>query len=303
MVGNNSFNVSNGTQVGSTARFKKRSGGFTLLEVLIALAVGLIAIGAAYSVYDAQLKAHRNRKLSLELQQNLRAALMFVEQEIRIAGFDPEGSGHFGIVDVRRYELEGTGTDDAGQPALFYTVDHDENGELDARNHDRNKEHCSFRIRHDPAIGRRYLSWDNGAGRHPVSETIHQIGFAYGVDADEDGRLDTWNGGTHLVWAVDSDNDNRLDTHLDANGDGVIDPSDDTNGDGRIDPADGGAIDPPLSVDRIRAIRVWLLARSRTPVPGRYDANRLVVGDRISAPVDGRFMRKVIEADVIARNL
>jgi len=303
MAGVSAFKLLSGRRDGVSRRIRKRSGGFTLLEVLIALAVGLIAIGAAYSVYDSQVKAHRSRKLALELQQNLRAALMFVEQEIRIAGFDPEGSGHFGIVDVRRYELEGTGTDPAGQPALFYTVDHDENGELDGRNHHRNKEHCSFRIRHDPAIGRRYLSWDNGAGRHPLSETIHQIAFAYGVDSDEDGRLDTWNGGPHLIWAVDSDNDNRLDTHLDANGDGVIDPSDDINGDGRIDPADGGAIDPPVSVDRIKSIRVWLLARSSMPVPGRYDANRLVVGDRISTPVDGHFMRKVIEADIIARNL
>ena len=265
--------------------------GFTLLEVLIALVVGVAAVGAAYSVYTSQVRAHRNRVLSLELQQNLRAALVFVEQEIRIAGFDPEGSGRFGIVDVRRYDLKGTGVNPAGQPALFYPVDHDENGELDGRNHNRNKEHCSLRIRQDDGIGRRYLSWDNGAGRHPLSENIHLIGFAYGVDVDRDGRPDTWNGGPHPIWAVDSDNDNLLDAHID------------TNGDGRIDQADAAVIDPPIPLDAIKSVRVWLLAKSTIQLKDHFGSRSYVVGDRVIAPLEDRFLRRVFEATIDARNL
>ncbi len=277
--------------------------GFTLLEVLIALTVGIIAIGSVYSVYVSQMKASRNSRLRLELQQNLRGALVIIAQEIRSAGFDPEDSGRFGLVDVRRYDLVGTGPDPGGQPALFYTVDLDENGDLDGRNRNRNKEHCSFRIRQDNKIGRRYLSWDNGGGRLPLSENVCALGLAYGVDADMDGWMDSWGGGSHAVWAVDSDNDNMLDLHLDSNDDGIIDANDDTNQDGRIGQEDGGVIDPAIPLDRIRAVRVWLLAKSTSKVEGHFDRSPHVVGDRVIKAANDGYMRKVLETIIDARNL
>ena len=278
-------------------------GGFSLLELMIALSVGIITIGSIYSVYVSQMKAGSNNRIRVELQQNLRGALVVLSQEIRSAGFDPEDSGRFGIVDVRRYELEGTGSDPAGQPALFYTVDMDENGDLDGRNRKRNREHCSFRIRHDRNIGRRYLAWDNGGGRQPLSENISVMGFAYGVDADQDGRIDTWGGGPHAVWAVDSDNDNLLDLHIDSNNDGTIDEKDDTDQDGRIGPGDGGVIDPPIPLDRIRTVRVWLLAKSSFQVEGHVDSVSYIVGDRVIGPAKDGFIRRVSEAIIDARNL
>ncbi len=277
--------------------------GFTLLEVLIALTVGIVAIGSVYSVYVSQMKASRNNGLRLELQQNLRGALVIIAQEIRYAGFDPEDSGRFGLVDVRRYGLVGTGLDPEGQPALFYTVDLDENGDLDERNRNRNREHCNFRIRQDNNIGRRYLAWDNGGGRQPLSENVCALGLAYGVDADMDGRLDSWGSGPHAVWAVDSDNDNMLDLHIDSNNDGIIDVRDDANKDGRIGPEDGGVIDPAIPLDRIRAVRVWLLAKSAFQVEGHFDRSPHVVGDQVIRPVNDGYMRRVLETIVDARNM
>ena len=282
---------------------ENRAGGFSLLELMMALSVGIITIGSIYSVYVAQMKAGSNNRIRVELQQNLRGALVVLSQEIRSAGFDPEDSGRFGVVDVRRYDLEGTGSNPAGQPAFFYTVDMDENGDLDGRNRHRNREHCSFRIRHDLNMGRRYLAWDNGGGRQPLSENISVMGFAYGVDVDRDGRIDTWNGGPHSIWAVDSDNDNLLDLHIDSNNDGIIDENDDVDQDGRIGPGDGGVIDPPIPLDRIRAVRVWLLAKSSFQVEGYVDNSSYVVGDRVLGPANDGFMRRVSEAIIDARNL
>lgn len=286
---------------------KKRSRfgapGFTLVELMIALVVGLVAMGAVYTVYAVHQKEYRNQQIRLSVQQDLRGALVILEDQMRLAGYDPEDSGRFGITDVRRYHLVETRDDPDGQPAIFYTLDLDESGDPDPRNNYRNKEHCNFRIRDDKSTGRRYLAWDNGAGRNPLAENIQALGLAYGVDLDGDGRLDTWAAGPHPIWAVDTDNDNRLDTHLDTDNNGVIDENDDANGDLQITAGDGGAIDPPLPVTSIRAVRVWLLAMSPRRLQGHGDQSTYVVGDRIVKASGDGFVRRLAQTTIIGRNL
>jgi type IV pilus assembly protein PilW len=287
--------------------------GFTLVELMIALVVGIIAIGVVYTVYSVQQREYRNQQLRQALQQNLRGAVVIMEQQIRMAGYDPEDSGRFGIADVRRYDLATTDADPGGQPALFFTVDVDENGAPeeggiagkypDGSNRYRNREHCNFRMRDDENTERRYLAWDNGGGRKTLAENIQAMGLAYGVDGDDDGRIDTWAGGDFSIWAVDSDNDNRLDTHLDTDNNGVIDERDDTNGDKRITAEDGGKIDPPIGVEHIRAVRVWLLAVSAHPVQGHVDPHPYVVGDRIYQDSGDHLVRRMAQTTIVCRNL
>jgi type IV pilus assembly protein PilW len=277
--------------------------GLTLVELMVALLVGIFVIASVYSVHATMQREYRSQQLRVSMLQNLRGALIILEQQIRMAGFDPEGSGRFGIIDVRRYALAGTLPDPEGQPALFFTMDLDEDGFPDSRNNYRNREFANFRIREDKNIQRRYLAWDNGSGRHPVAENIHFIAFAYGIDADGDGRRDTWGNGPFLIWAVDTNNDNRLDTHLDVNNDGVIDERDDTDGDGRITAADGGALNPPITLDRVRAVRVWLLAVSAHPLKGHADHRVYVVGDQIIPANGDGFVRRLVETVIGCRNL
>ncbi len=276
--------------------------GFTLLELLVAMVVALVLIGATYSLYTVQQREFGNQKLMLATRQNLRGAMMFLEQEIRLAGYDPGDTGRFGIIDVRRYDLvKSNQLDMSGQPALQYTCDMDENGALDNRK--RNKEHRKFRISDVHNNGRICLSWDNGSGRRPLAENIQALGFAYAVDMDRDNRLDTWRGGSHLIWAVDSDNDNLLDTNIDANNDGMIDKKDDTNGDDMITWADGGQLNPQIPLDRIQAVQVWLLAVTDHPLQGHSDNQSYLVGDRISVAEKDGCMRQVLVTTIECRNL
>jgi type IV pilus assembly protein PilW len=277
--------------------------GFTLVEMLIAMAVGLTALSVMVSVYTVQQAFYSRQQSILHAQQNIRSALVILEQQIRLAGFDPEGTGRFAITDVRRYDTVGTQPSLQGQPALFYTADMDENGALDSRNHYRNRENLNFRIRDDQNTGRRYLAFDMGGGRQPVAENIQSLGLAYAVDVDGDGSPDTWDGGAHLIWAVDTDNDNRLDTHLDTNDDGAIDASDDRDGDLKITPADGGQLNPPIAVARICAVRIWLLATAESPNRNAVARSAYVVGDRIVAGSGDRSSRLLLESIVQCRNL
>jgi type IV pilus assembly protein PilW len=278
--------------------------GITLLELLVAMVVALIAIGAIYDVYAVQVRNHRSQKVTRIIQQNLRAALTILQQEIRKAGYDPHDSRRFGIVDIRRYDLvSGSRLNSNGQPSLSYTCDIDENGRLDPRNGGRNREHSSFKVADVHNNGRISLTYDNGGGRRPVAKDIHAMGLAYGVDVDGDDVLDTWKQGLHPIWAVDSDNDNRLDTHLDVNDDGRINTDDDTDGDGRITARDGAPIEPAVDLDRIKAVQVWLFAQSAQPVRGHYDNRIYIVADRIiPAASDGRVCG-VLSTIIACRNL
>ena len=278
--------------------------GFTLVELLIAMTFSTVILIAAISVYLIQQRQYGNQQLILEARQNLRCGLVVMEQEIRMVGYDPEDSGLFGIVDVRRYDVEvASKLSIKGQPVLFYTYDKDENGGLDARARGRNREHPKFRISDLHKDGHIRLTWDNGAGRLPIAENIVAMGLAYAVDADGDGRLDTRNRGMAPIWAVDTDNDNLLDTDLDTNGDGIINTADDGNGDGTIDWSDGGKLDPQIPLKHIRAVRVWLLGATSRPLKRRPDPRDLVVGDRIMPANSDGFRRLVLQSSIMCRNL
>lgn len=277
--------------------------GFSFVELLIAMVVGLIAIGAIYSVYVCQLRIHSQQKIKITLQQNLRSAMIILEQEIRMAGYDPENTGVFGIVDVRRYDLAGTGLEKNGSPALFYTLDEDENGQLEGGKMGRNKEHCNFRIRDDDRINRRYLAWDRGMGRMPLAENIQAVGFAYAVDVNGDGALDRYNDGDEIIWAVASGGKNALDAHIDTNGDGKIDGSDDQDGDGRITALDGCPLDPPLPIQHIKAVRIWLLAQSNVRLKNYSDNSVYVAGDQLYPAANDGYVRKLMETVIHCRNL
>jgi type IV pilus assembly protein PilW len=70
-------------------RFGKRDGGFSLIELLIAMAVGLIALGAMYGVFNMHRKALDIQEQIAEMQQSARAAMEFMSREIRMAGYNP----------------------------------------------------------------------------------------------------------------------------------------------------------------------------------------------------------------------
>jgi len=290
--------------------------GFTIVELMIALVVAMVAIAAVYSVYTVQQRHFRNQQLILTAQQNLRGAIMVLEQELRMVGYDPEDSGGFGLVDVRRYDPVNTWElNPDGQPVLFYTCDVNEDGFLDDNTDGngnnnlvgstkiRNKEHPRIRISDIHNDGHICLTFDIGSGRCPLAKNIQAIGFAYAVDVDGDGYPDRGFGSAHLIWAVDSDNDNLLDTNIDTNGDGLINEEDDANGDNKIDIADGGALDSQVPLNRVKAVRVWVLAATLRPLRANSDNRTQVVGDRLIRPAADGLKRFVLVSSVQCRNL
>lgn len=71
--------------------------GFTIIELMVAMVVSLLAMAAIYSTFLAQHRSYQVQEETAEMQQNIRAAMFYMQREIRMAGSDPFNVGGFGI--------------------------------------------------------------------------------------------------------------------------------------------------------------------------------------------------------------
>lgn len=75
-----------------------RLAGFTLVELMITLAISTLIVAAIYAAYRTQRDVYEAQVQVTEIQQNLRAATGQMVREIRLAGFDPECEGEYKIL-------------------------------------------------------------------------------------------------------------------------------------------------------------------------------------------------------------
>lgn len=266
-------------------------GGFTLVELLVAMAITGIVMASVYYTYYSQQKSYVTQEQIVAMQQNLRAAIFDMGREIRMAGCDPKVSGNFGITDIRLKDIDDN-LDVNGNSSLEFTIDRDESGgAVGSGNETVYYCICDCPVT-DPDgktdLARRYGS----GGRQLLAENIEALGFAYAFDNNGDGQMDTTGAG-NTIWAIDSDNDNDLDVNLDTNDDGIIDIND--------NPA-GAALASDVNRTRIRAIRIWLLARTELEDRGFRDARTYVIANQRITPNDS-FRRRLLTTSVKCRNM
>ncbi|MGA8180099.1 MAG: prepilin-type N-terminal cleavage/methylation domain-containing protein [Desulfobacterales bacterium] len=63
--------------------------GFTIIELMIAMVVSLLAMAAIYSTFLAQHKSYQVQQETSDMQQNIRTAMYYMQREIRMAGSNP----------------------------------------------------------------------------------------------------------------------------------------------------------------------------------------------------------------------
>jgi len=66
-----------------------RRGGFSLIELLVAMAVSLVILGAMYSVFIGQNRTFSNQESIVDVQQSVRAGMDMIVREVGMAGYDP----------------------------------------------------------------------------------------------------------------------------------------------------------------------------------------------------------------------
>jgi type IV pilus assembly protein PilW len=141
--------------------------GFTLLELVIAMAVSTIVMAAIYSTYQAQLRSHVTQQALVEMQQNARAAMFAMEREIRMAGYDPSGNADAKILIA----------DDA---QIKFQIDRNEDGDPAPVPGTDPNEQIRFAITADGGLGREVWGPPEGAGSlQLVAENIEVLEFIY----------------------------------------------------------------------------------------------------------------------------
>lgn len=82
--------------------------GFTLVEMVMALAISSIVLAAVYSVFTIANKNFTTQNVAANVQQNLRSAIRLMARDIRHAGLDPSGSDNFGIAAASQTTIQFT---------------------------------------------------------------------------------------------------------------------------------------------------------------------------------------------------
>ena len=97
--------------------FKNNQKGFTLIELVVSIALSLIIIMVLITIFFIQRTAFDHQQHISGLQQNIRAAMDMMTREIKMAGYDPAGTitGFNGIIyDTSQIrilaDLDGSGT-------------------------------------------------------------------------------------------------------------------------------------------------------------------------------------------------
>ena len=65
------------------------SSGFTLLELLISMTIGLVVLGSVFSSFTTQKKSYELQEQITVMEQNIRVPLDFITRDLRNAGYNP----------------------------------------------------------------------------------------------------------------------------------------------------------------------------------------------------------------------
>jgi type IV pilus assembly protein PilW len=272
----------------------KNKSGFTLIELLMAMVTGIIVLAGIYAAFNSQQKIHIKEQQVVDAEQNVRGAAHFMVREIRLAGMDETG-------------MAGAGFSIAGPHSIQFTLDRHDGavvgGDGDVADADEDITYGLFSAAADPDPDSDGIA---DSGTTPLTrsvstavlgvftddrlaEDIHAVGFAYAFDDDGDGELD---------W-------------VDADGDTVFDPGEEiwaydspavAGADLDWDNDTGAALASTVNFDKIRAVRVWILARTRHPLREQSSPKNFTVGDKV-INVNDNFKYRLLTTTVKCRNM
>ncbi len=266
-----------------------RRHGFSLVELLVAMAITGVVMAAVFKIYTTQQDSYLVQEQVAEMQQNIRIAKYILTREIRMAGYDPFGTAGARFVsaagDSVRFTMDilpengdgtiGDGTISVPGDDITYSVFVDDDGTI--------------------KLGR-----NDGSNNRAIVENIEAVGFGYAFDNNDDGNIDTHPVYKYVIWAFDSDGGGTLDKNLDTNDDGLIDTAD--NQDGADLPVAVAPIDE-VALDKIRAVRIWILARTGNEDRKYLDTSTYVLANQSWGPANDGRRRQLVITTVKCRNM
>ena len=106
----------------------KKKAGFTLIELMVSMTIGLVVLAAVAGTFTVQLRQNSAEEQLAQMQQDVRGALDLMVREIEMAGFKPAGVAVNGIATSTattlriKLDLDSTGsTTDGATDDISYT--------------------------------------------------------------------------------------------------------------------------------------------------------------------------------------
>ena len=112
--------------------------GFSLIELMVAMAISGIVLAGIYGAYQDQLRTSITQERIVDMNQNLRTAMYIIERDLRMGGANPTGDAPAGITtaedSILVFAMDDGGTDNIvgnNNNALDDNEDNDEDGIVD----------------------------------------------------------------------------------------------------------------------------------------------------------------------------
>ena len=146
--------------------------GASFVEVMVALAILLIVLFGVYLLYETSQITYARGAIDIELQDSGRKAVEDLARLLRMAGYDPTGTGSFGFRSITGF------TSLATEDRILFSIDENGDGVIDSNTNER----VGF------ALFDTELKWTmdgtTDAGLLPVAKNVQSARFSYFTASD-----------------------------------------------------------------------------------------------------------------------
>jgi type IV pilus assembly protein PilW len=159
--------------------------GFTLVELMITVAISGVILTAIYQMFIGQRKSYSLQNDIAEMQQTVRASETMMVREIRMAGYKvPDVDIGVDVPGTSFADGEKEAFEEATSQSIAFTSDVDGDGKMETICYSL-KENSLVREmwRWDVQKGK----WKKSGGARALSEHIESIHFSYWILADDEG--------------------------------------------------------------------------------------------------------------------
>jgi len=165
--------------------YKRLQEGFTLVELMIIVAISGIILTAIYQMFIAQRRSYSLQNEITEMQQMMRASEHMMVREIRMAGYRvPDIDIGFDVPGTPFSNGEKESFEEATAQSIAFTSDVDGDGKMETIRYCLEKDSLLREMwRWD--IQKR--KWRRSGGARTLSEHMESLHFSYWILADDEG--------------------------------------------------------------------------------------------------------------------
>lgn len=163
-------------------RYQYVDDGFTLVEILIALAIAGLLMAGVYAAFRTQQDSYLAQEQVAEMQQTIRACLDMMARDIRMAGFRGNGDSNAGILDAQIDAItfstdfnEDGDTADAAENIAYDLYDSATTGPLTLG---RSSSNSAIALSETPSGSGHY----EASGHQPFASEVEGLEFFYTLD-------------------------------------------------------------------------------------------------------------------------